>query len=33
MPEERDDDRQTHRGLGRGDGHHEERDDLAVDGP
>src|SRR6187401_616563 len=31
MPEQRDDDREADGGLGGGDGHHEERDDLAVD--
>src|SRR3954470_6368359 len=33
MPEERDHQREADRRLGRRDGHHEERDDLAVDGP
>src|SRR5688572_1278178 len=31
MAEERDDERQADGGFGGGDGHHEERDDLAVD--
>src|SRR5690242_3397274 len=33
MAEERDHERQTDRGFGGRDAHHEKRDDLAVDGP